>query len=61
LQSLLGTRFWAATTGQRREDVVNTDQGSQFSSEAFTGQLQQQGIRISVDGRGRSRNGYGSV
>ena len=34
-------------------EIFNTDQGSQFTSEAFTGILDRQGIRISMDGRGR--------
>ncbi len=35
-----------------RPEIFNTDQGSQFTSEAFTGLLEQQGIRISMDGKG---------
>jgi putative transposase len=34
-------------------DIFNTDQGSQFTSLAFTNVLQTHGIRISMDGRGR--------
>ena len=34
-------------------EIFNTDQGSQFTSEAFTGILAARGIRISMDGRGR--------
>ena len=34
--------------------IFNTDQGSQFTSEAFTGKLEDVGIRISMDGRGRT-------
>jgi putative transposase len=34
-------------------EIFNTDQGSQFTSEAFTGDLSAQGIRISMDGKGR--------
>jgi putative transposase len=34
-------------------EIFNTDQGAQFTSAAFTGQLQAAGIRISMDGRGR--------
>ena len=34
-------------------EIFNTDQGSQFTSFAFTGRLQEAGIRISMDGRGR--------
>ena len=33
--------------------IFNTDQGSQFTSEAFTGRLVAAGIAISMDGRGR--------
>ncbi len=33
-------------------EIFNTDQGSQFTSEAFTGKLKEHGIRISMDGRG---------
>ena len=36
-----------------RPDVFNTAQGSQFTSEAFTGCLDRQGVRISMDGKGR--------
>jgi putative transposase len=36
-----------------RPDIFNTDQGSQFTSQAFTGRLQSAGIKISMDGRGR--------
>ena len=36
-----------------RPEVFNTDQGSQFTSLDFTGVLKQEGIRISMDGRGR--------
>ena len=36
-----------------RPEVFNTDQGSQFTSEAFTGLLEQHGVRISMDGKGR--------
>ena len=37
-----------------RPDIFNTDQGSQFTSFAFTTTLKDAGIRISMDGRGRS-------
>lgn len=36
-----------------RPEIFNTDQGSQFTSLAFTGVLERAGIRISMDGRGR--------
>jgi putative transposase len=34
-------------------EMFNTDQGSQFTSEAFTGILSARGIQISMDGKGR--------
>jgi putative transposase len=36
--------------------IFNTDQGSQFTSSAFTGVLQAAGIAISMDGRGAWRD-----
>jgi putative transposase len=36
-----------------KPDVFNSDQGSQFTSVAFTGVLEREGIVISMDGRGR--------
>jgi putative transposase len=36
-----------------RPDIFNTDQGAQFTGEAFTGLLQQHEVRISMDGKGR--------
>jgi putative transposase len=36
-----------------RPDIFNTDQGSQFTSTAFTGMLLAAGIKVSMDGRGR--------
>jgi len=38
---------------QGKPEIFNTDQGSQFTGEAFTGLLKQHGIRISMDGKGR--------
>jgi putative transposase len=35
-----------------RPDIFNTDQGSQFTSNEFTGLLNLNGIRISMDGKG---------
>jgi putative transposase len=34
-------------------EIFNTDQGSQFTSQAFTGRLEEAGVAISMDGRGR--------
>ena len=39
-----------------KPEIFNTDQGSQFTSTAFTGMLQDQAIRISMDGRGAWRD-----
>jgi putative transposase len=35
-------------------EIFNSDQGSQFTSEVFTGVLKDAAIRISMDGRGRA-------
>jgi putative transposase len=35
-------------------EIFNSDQGCQFTSEAFTGALKARGITISMDGRGRA-------
>ena len=35
-------------------EIFNSDQGCQFTSDAFTGTLKAQGIAISMDGRGRA-------
>lgn len=37
----------------RGPQIFNSDQGSQFTSEAFTAKLLEHGIQISMDGRGR--------
>ena len=37
-----------------RPGIFNTDQGSQFTSEEFTGMLTKARVRISMDGRGRA-------
>lgn len=34
-------------------EIFNTDQGSQFTSEEWTGRLKELGVQISMDGRGR--------
>jgi putative transposase len=36
-----------------RPEIFNSDQGSQFTSGKFTGELEAHGITISMDGRGR--------
>ena len=42
-----------AALAQATPEIFNTDQGSQFTSAAFTGTLAAHGVRISMDGRGR--------
>jgi putative transposase len=42
-----------ALSGYGKPGIFNTDQGSQFTSEAFTGALADAGVRISMDGKGR--------
>lgn len=37
-------------------DIMNTDQGSQFTSQAFTGLLKEHEIKISMDGKGSWRD-----
>ena len=39
-----------------KPEIFNTDQGSQFTSAAFTGLLADNGVRISMDGRGAWRD-----
>ena len=39
-----------------KPEIFNTDQGSQFTGEAFTGLLKQHGIAISMDGKGAWRD-----
>ena len=36
-----------------KPEVFNTDQGGQFTGEDFTGLLEQHGVKISMDGKGR--------
>jgi putative transposase len=37
-----------------RPEIFNTDQGVQFTAEAFTGCLESAGVAVSMDGRGRA-------
>jgi len=43
-----------AALAHGRPEIFNTDQGAQFTSQAFTGVLEAAGIAISMDGRGRA-------
>jgi putative transposase len=38
---------------QGRPEVFNTDQGSQFTAQAFTARLEAAGVAVSMDGKGR--------
>ena len=60
-------RAWLAKTGRDEQtyrplarhgkpDIINTDQGSQFTGAAFTGLLADNGIAISMDGKGAWRD-----
>lgn len=42
-----------ALSGFGAPEIFNTDQGAQFTSEAFTGVLRGRGVKISMDGKGR--------
>jgi putative transposase len=57
LSNTLDTDFCLAALkealGKGRPEIFNTDQGSQFTSEAFTGMLLERGIQVSMDGKGR--------
>ena len=57
LSNTLETGFCAEALnealGQGQPEVFNTDQGSQFTSLEFTQVLQEQGVKISMDGKGR--------
>lgn len=55
-----------AALARGRPEIFNTDQGSQFTSEAFTSRLLDNRIAVSMDGRGRATDkclssGYGEV
>ncbi len=43
-----------AALAQGRPEIFNSDQGAQFTSLDFTARLEEAGIRISMDGRGRA-------
>ena len=58
LSNTLGAGFYVeameeAIVRYGAPDIFNTDQGAQFTSEAFTGALKAHGVRISMDGKGR--------
>jgi putative transposase len=45
-----------ALSKNEKPEIFNTDQGSQFTSDDFTGLLRKNGIQISMDGKGRWRD-----
>jgi putative transposase len=58
LSNTLGADFCVealeeALSRYARPEIFNTDQGSQFTSDDFTGILKRHGIMISMDGKGR--------
>jgi len=57
LSNTMDTGFCVAALeealNQGRPEIFNTDQGAQFTSEAFTQMLQEQGVQVSMDGKGR--------
>ena len=58
LSITLDVRFCLEALGEAlrrgRPEIFNTDQGAQFTSQEFLTRLQQAGVRISMDGRGRA-------
>ncbi len=40
----------------RKPEIFNTDQGSQFTSEEWINAIEQRGIKVSMDGKGRWRD-----
>ena len=58
ISTSMDTQFCLEALGEAMDrygkpEIFNTDQGSQFTSEDFTGYLQAAGVQISMDGRGR--------
>ena len=52
--NLLDTDFCMKALKKRKPEIFNSDQGCQFTSREFTGRLESENIRISMDGRGRA-------
>ena len=58
LSNILDARFCTDALADALEryghpEIFNTDQGSQFTSQEFTSVLNESGVAISMDGRGR--------
>ncbi len=47
---------WKRELLERAPEIFNSDQGSQFTSDAFTGVLKEHGVQISMDGKGCYRD-----
>ena len=45
-----------ALSKNEKPKIFNTDQGSQFTSNVFVGMLEKNGIKVSMDGKGRWRD-----
>lgn len=61
LSNSMDTRFCLEALGEALErfgppEIMNTDQGAQFTSSAFTNVLEQRGVQISMDGKGSWRD-----
>ena len=54
LDSEFCIRAWNRAVGSGRQPLIsNTDQGSQFTSEAYLEAVESVGVDVSMDGRGR--------
>lgn len=53
LQALKDALCFVGDCGLPLPDICNSDQGSHFTSKAYTSLLEQAGVQISMDGRGR--------
>ncbi len=47
---------WKRELLERAPEIFNSDQGSQFTSDAFTGVLKEHGVQISMGGKGCYRD-----
>ena len=47
-------RVSGATLPHGKSEIFNSDQGSQFTANDFTGVFKREGVTISMDGRGRA-------
>ncbi len=54
LSNTLEGRFCLEALARGRPEIFNTDQGSQFTAEESTDRLEEAGIKVSRDGRGRA-------